>query len=1287
MDLGMTDGPSKTRLEERLKRSGRDSYLSSPRADALRELSSDAVELPLELGRYTLHRYLGGGAVGRVYEAHDEVKNQRVALKIFRQSGPEVELLLKREFRSLIDLSHPNLVTFLEACVEPELCYFTMELVDGVDFRRYVVSDTPFASAEQSVPCDLLRLRAVLRQLASAVAALHGRGVVHRDLKPNNVLVTASGRLVVLDFGISHIPQYASVYSTFSGRAVGTPAYMSPEQLLRQAATPASDCYAIGVMLYQALVGDLPLSGPTYEAIYQARVRGSASRPSEYVDNLPADLDALCYDLLNPAPELRPTCADILARLGIDSDAPPPAAPADTEAIEQAPFVGRARELNALRDALDASITSCIVLAVGGPAGIGKSTLVKRFLDELDPAKHVVLSAKCYERESVPYKTIDALLDALVAFLKPLATRDIQRLRPRHLPDLVRTFPSLTRVEAFADAAKEPSSADDHERKQRAIAALRDLFGRIADRARLVLWVDDMQWGDRDSVVVIRQLLSSPQAPACLCIGSLRVDTMHLHRLARRFLRDSSASSPILVRTLKVGRLPTADSQALARALMSDKSDAAIDHVARESEGSPFLLWQLAEHSIEPERRSRLSTFPALRRAKLSADAGGAAQDRDGSATLGHVVAARLSRMSPAAIEALRLVAIAGGPVEQRVIASAAQLNDDTVFHALRTARLVNTDGSGDRARVELYHRRLAQPILAPADAERVRGLHRQLADAMIVRGSRDHERIAFHLQKAGDEAKAVDYLLTGADDAYAALAHARAVQLYTFALKMGIDDVRAQSIRRARADSLRNTGRGLEAARAYLEAATLESDEWRHFELRRRAAQEYLFSGHLDEGRELLDGLLPHVQLSLPKSRARAIAELLARRGLLAARGMRFKSRAEADIPRSELARVDTCWLLEQAVIMFDPLVGNMLQGRHVMLALDCGEPTRVVRAVALDAALASYGGPPARARAERLLDLARAVNSTIDDAFSRANVSLWTAACAYFMGEPGRALREAEVAERILREDCVGTAYELATCHLVVLGSHYMRGTWLEFIRRADAALREALERGNRYQSVGLRTHTQMARLVEDDSDGARREIQCVRDEWPQDGFHMQHLAIFLGEARVHLYCDDGEAAVKHIEAMWPDLKKSMLLFARFVRVESVWLRARSYALAYAQTQNPRYKSGALRDIAELESLEFLAASGHAHFVRASIAAADGEKQRAVEILRRAASSYEQDHIPFFAAIARYRIGQLTDDPLEVERASLARRLMRASGIKNLDAFVRLMSGAQHLPAPERG
>src|SRR6185295_7843056 len=122
----MTDGPSKTRLEERLERAGRDSLLSSPRTDSLRELLFGQVELPLELGRYTLHRYLGGGSVGRVYEAHDEVKDQRVALKIFRESGPQIELLLKREFRSLIDLSHPNLVTLFEACVESELCYFTM---------------------------------------------------------------------------------------------------------------------------------------------------------------------------------------------------------------------------------------------------------------------------------------------------------------------------------------------------------------------------------------------------------------------------------------------------------------------------------------------------------------------------------------------------------------------------------------------------------------------------------------------------------------------------------------------------------------------------------------------------------------------------------------------------------------------------------------------------------------------------------------------------------------------------------------------------------------------------------------------------------------------------------------------------------------------------------------------------------------------------------------------------------------------------------------------------------
>src|SRR5215468_3536896 len=289
-------------------------------------------EVASSIDRYQVVRRIGAGGMGVVYEADDVERGQKVALKTI--SNPDVEKIyqLKREFRALADLSHPNLVALYDLVVAADSCFFTMELLDGVDLLTYLwgrkVEDpaemmpttlTPiplgFVGADDDsedntlhsprpTPCDIDRLRHALPQLARGLHALHSAGKIHRDVKPSNIQVTSDGRVVLLDFGlVAELERRQGA----DGMIVGTVAYMAPEQCAGDVQlTAAADWYGLGVVLFQALTGRLPFEGVPTRVLFEKQTE-PAPRPSLLVQHIPRDLDDLCAELLEREPADRPT--------------------------------------------------------------------------------------------------------------------------------------------------------------------------------------------------------------------------------------------------------------------------------------------------------------------------------------------------------------------------------------------------------------------------------------------------------------------------------------------------------------------------------------------------------------------------------------------------------------------------------------------------------------------------------------------------------------------------------------------------------------------------------------------------------------------------------------------------------------------------------------------------------------------------------------------------------------------------------------------------------------------
>ena len=491
--------------------------------------------------RFRIVRRLGSGGMGVVYEAIDE-DGARVALKTLKNAEPQALYRFKREFRSLADIGHPNLVRLGELHCEQDQWYFTMELLEGEPFTEWVSADGPAHPAE-TVPVDdappvasrrrgahrfdEARLRAAIPQLAAGVAALHEAELVHRDIKPSNVLVGHDGRLVLLDFGLVAEAEMVESSKAFSdANVVGTVAYMAPEQAAGMPAGPAADWYSVGVMIYEALTGRLPFEGQALEVL-MAKQRHDPPPPSAVAHGIPADLDDLVVSLLRFDPTERPDDARMLARFGRDGHRASLAPSADSTSTGlSTPFVGREEERELLQRAFD-DVTEGrrVAVFVRGESGIGKSLLVRRVLRDIQ-GEALVLNGRCYEREVVPYKAFDGIIDELSRYLKRLDDVDAALLVPRDVARLARIFPVLKRVPAVARA---PSNKGDDDTvddlRSQAFATLAELLSNLAERQPIILYVDDLQWADADSFVLLEELLSSEDAPALLLVAAVRTET------------------------------------------------------------------------------------------------------------------------------------------------------------------------------------------------------------------------------------------------------------------------------------------------------------------------------------------------------------------------------------------------------------------------------------------------------------------------------------------------------------------------------------------------------------------------------------------------------------------------------------------------------------------------------------------------------------------------------------------------------------------------------------------
>ena len=248
-------------------------------------------------GRYRLIELLGQGGMATIFRAHDTQLDRDVAVKLLRPEygrDPDFLARFRQEAQNVAQLNHPNVVGVYDYGQDPSGPFIVMELIDGEDLASILRRTGPLP------PRQAARIAA---EVARALAAAHARGIVHRDVKPGNVLVSSDGRVKVTDFGIARA--IAEAQMTLPGTTLGSVHYFSPEQVRGEPASEASDVYALGIVLYEMLTGRRPWEGDTAAAIALARLSGPTPVPSSVRQGIPPALEAIDRKALASSPAER----------------------------------------------------------------------------------------------------------------------------------------------------------------------------------------------------------------------------------------------------------------------------------------------------------------------------------------------------------------------------------------------------------------------------------------------------------------------------------------------------------------------------------------------------------------------------------------------------------------------------------------------------------------------------------------------------------------------------------------------------------------------------------------------------------------------------------------------------------------------------------------------------------------------------------------------------------------------------------------------------------------------
>jgi eukaryotic-like serine/threonine-protein kinase len=1186
---------------------------------------------PVMLGPHRLQRVLGLGGMGVVFSAIDERTQQEVALKVLHRGIRAARQVLKREFRALANLTHPNLVALHELYLESDASFFTMERIHGEDLLSYI---------RPTGALDHTRLRTAMAQLVHTVGMLHAAGRVHGDLKPSNLMVQADGRLVVLDFGLSR-----AIGDETAGRS-GTPGYLAPERFAEGQSDEAADWYSTGVILYEAFTERLPhasvddlVSGHSVDC--DALLSAGAS----------SALASLVARLLSVSRGQRPGITELTAAFGRHPSGNGHVR-FHAEPGDEAEFVGRERELRELWAAFAATQQGqSTMVRVHGDAGIGKSTLIGEFLRRLAQSDAAtLLVSRCHEREYISYNAVDGLIDAIVRHERASPVDAGSDRAPEGASELARLFPALRKLPAFR-RNREALALDPHRSRRLAFGALRAILQRMAAARPLVLHFDDLQWGDADSAELLSHALC-PSLSRMMIIATYR--TADSSASCIHALTHSASSTTTDHHELALKPLVPSESLSLARHLGRGLIGTPIlEALSDEAGGSPLLLRLLVQH----QRHGR------------AAEPGGGLRG----------ALQRLIDDLPAPRRMLlEILAVSGAPLNQQVLlGSAVELGAppsvaEELF-ALFQAGLVRSASSPIERRLEPYHQRLAEAIEASTSPENAILYHRTLARTVAGSSELDPEFVAHHFERAGELDEAGRFAELAGDRALAGLALEHASQSYAQALRCH-SGARPSSLVAKLADTLAYIGRCAEAAPLYLEAANSLGSAGSL--LRVHAAEMYMRMGEQPRGDAAAKPIFRDVGVHYPSTYVGAKLAFFSALLHLKVR-MLWPARSNTRLSTDESQRVDMCFELGRVLALIGSPIPTALLLKSLLIALEGGSDAQLARGIASYAwVLTALSSGSAEYR-DQLLETASDLAMRSGDADARAWVLFCRAICASSRSELRLSCKLAGEASQWIAERCADSGWLLTEIESGPLTNLFLMGSLQALDVAAAGALERARKQGNRFHADVTLAHQAIVWLAREERERSSCAIKQVLASWEPNNFCRAPALAAAMLMYSLLYRGDSVAAATVGRRYARRYRRYGYLSINAWAHNLIALYGTISLACAFRTRSRRRRREVRAAIARLTGRplsESCCASPLADLLAGGLARLGGNRDAAVACYLRAALRFDELDMCSHAAAARVRLAEL----LPIAQARDIRRQADAwaerEGIHDLDAWARL-------------